>query len=76
MFERSQFTPDAPCDTGEFIGQGDGGDVVAPPLFDLQGPGAEIIGPAGSLSSPERRPSAVNEEHADGTVAPFGADSP
>ena len=42
--EGSPITEDAPGDAGELIGKGNGGEVVAATVFDLEGPGAEIVG--------------------------------
>ena len=49
-FERSLITPEAPGYAGEFVGEGDGSDVVASPAFDIESPGAQVIGMVSDLA--------------------------
>ena len=48
--ERSLVTPHTPGDTGEFVGQRDGSDVEAFASFDVECPGAQVIGFVGELA--------------------------
>ncbi len=49
-FEGSLITPEAPGYAGEFVGECDGSNVVAPPAFDVESPGAQVIGMLGDLA--------------------------
>ena len=49
-FEGSLITPEAPGYASEFVGEGDGSDVVASPAFDVESPGAQVIGMVGDLA--------------------------
>ena len=70
--EGTLVAPDPPCDTCHAIGEGDGGDVVAPGLGGTKSPGLKGVRLSGAVSREECRPSAVNEEYPEVAVAPLG----
>src|SRR5436190_6243230 len=61
--------PDGPDDAGQFVGEGHGRFVVAAERLELQSPGAQTVGGATLLGSPEDGACAVDEQHAEVDVA-------
>jgi hypothetical protein len=61
-----------PADAGDFIGEGDGGDVEAASSGDIQRPGSEVIGHVCGGAGAERRASPVDQHHAQVAVPSFG----
>jgi hypothetical protein len=57
--------PGGPSDAGEFVGEGDGGDVVTATALEFEGPAAEAIRARVALGMAEDGASAVSEEHAE-----------
>jgi hypothetical protein len=62
--------PDGPREAGEFVGERDGGFVVAPAVFELQGPGLQAAGRARRfLGVTEDGAGAVDQQHAKVRIA-------
>src|SRR5262245_24148085 len=61
--------PDSPDDPGQFVGEGDGGLVVAACLLKAQSPGAQAVGSGALTGRPEDGACAMDEQHAEIDVA-------
>ena len=70
--EGTLVAPNAPSDSSDAIGEGDGSDIVAPGFGGSDGPGLELIGLLHSVSREESGTGAVNEEHRSVGVAALG----
>ena len=70
--EGTLVAPNAPSDSSDAIGEGDGGDIVAPGLGGSDGPGLELIGLLGAVSCDEGGTGSVDEEHAGVGIAALG----
>lgn len=64
--------PDGPDEPGEFVGQSDGGSVVAEGSLAIEGPGLELRRGGLSLGGLKNGSGAVDEERPDISVSPFG----
>ena len=53
--EGALVSPDPPDDTGDAVGESDGGDVMAPGMGGAKGPGLERVGLTGAVSGQEGR---------------------
>jgi hypothetical protein len=70
--EGALVAPDAPSDTGNAIGEGDGGDDVNSGPLGSDGPGLELIRLGDAVSGIESGTGAVDEEHAGVRIAALG----
>lgn len=65
-------SPNGPNNTGEFIGQGNGSNIMTPLLFDSKRPGTKSVGRGILFGMHENRASAVNKKHAQVSIPPLG----
>lgn len=65
-------SPNGPNNTGEFIGQGHGGNIMAPLFFDTKRPGTETVGRGVFFGMHEDRARAVDKKHAQVSIPPLG----
>jgi len=70
--EGTLVAPNAPSDSGDAIGEGDGGDVVAAGSLGPDGPGLESVRLRDAVSGKESGTGAVDEEHASVGIAALG----
>lgn len=66
------FCPSGPDDTGDFIGESDGGFVVTTRLFDAQRPGSETVRGLAFLGVTDNGTGSMDEEHSQVTVTALG----
>jgi hypothetical protein len=64
--------PDCPGNAGHFVGQGSSGFVMAASVLNVKSPGTKTVMVRQFLSATEYGSSAVDEEHAQIAVSPFG----
>ena len=70
--EGTLVAPNAPSDSGDAIGEGDGGDVVAAGSLGSDGPGLESVRLRDAVGGKESGTGAVDEEHASVGIAALG----
>ena len=69
---RALVPPNAPGDTSDTVGEGDGSDVMATSLGGTKGPGLERVRLSRAVSRQESGPCSVYEQDSEIAVAPFG----
>ena len=65
-------SPDTPGDASHAIGEGDGGDVMAPCLGSAEDPGLKRVRLTSAMGCQESGACTVNEEHPEVAVASLG----
>lgn len=65
-------SPDGPNNTGEFIGQGNGGNVMPPSFFDSKRPSTKSVGRGVVFGMHKDRARAVDKKHAQVNIPPLG----